>query len=107
MRNGIDGLYRKIFLFGAVLLLMGCVSDPAPTFLPATHPANPDAAEVTYLPVPNPFQDTMSMHEMKSMEAAPMPQRQHLDDHSHKMKPGRNDHEKSNEIKTEESDHSH
>ena len=107
MRNGIDGLYRIIFMFGTLLFLMGCTSDPVPTYLPANHPANPDAAEVAYTPAPNPFQDKMSMHEMKSMETPSMPHGQQMDSHSPKMKPDPNYHEKSNEIKTEKSDHSH
>ena len=107
MGNGIEGLHRIILIFGTLLFLMGCASDPVPTHLPVNHPANQDAAEMTYTPAPNPFQDQMSAHEMKSMEAPSMSHGEHMDSHPPKMKSDPDNNGKSKENKTEKSDHSH
>ncbi len=107
MRNAIDYVYGKIFISGLLLFMMGCAGDPVPTHLPANHPANPDAAEAAYAVVPNPFQDSMPMSEMKSKNAPPMSPGRHRDSHSQTMAPGRNKPEESEEIKTEKSGHSH
>jgi hypothetical protein len=107
MRNAIDGVYRKIFIFGVVLFSIGCASDPVPTYLPPEHPANPDALEAVYTKAPNPFPNKMSMHEIKSTDAPSMSPGMHMDSHSDAMKPGQSNPEKSTETKTEKSDHDH
>ena len=88
MRNTSISVYGKIFIFGAVLFMVGCASDPVPAELPANHPANPEAAEAAYTAAPNPFKDTMSMGEMKPTDGPSMPHQGNEDSPSHKMKPG-------------------
>ena len=39
----------------AALALSGCAGAPAPTVLPAEHPANPGAAEAPFTPPADPF----------------------------------------------------
>jgi hypothetical protein len=112
MRNTSINVYGKIFVFGVVLFMVGCVSDPVQTYLPANHPANPDSAEAVYTVAPNPFKDTLSMDEMKSSEVLSMSHKGHEDDSSsHKMKPmldkGHNDPENSTGAETEKSDRQH
>lgn len=103
----IYGFYRMTILFGTLLFLVGCASEPVPIHWPASHPANPDAAEVAYSPPPNPFEDKMSMSEMKPMQSPSMPHGEHMGGHQQKMKPDRKSHDKSTENKPEESGHSH
>ena len=111
MRN--TGLrdFIPVFIFSAVLIIVGCVSDPVQTYLSANRPANPEAAETVYTSAPNPFKDTGSMDDMKSTEAPSMSYKGHEDSPSHKMKPGHDkghkNHEKSIETKTEKSDRRH
>ena len=103
--------YSKILIFGTVLFMMGCASDPVPTYLPANHPANPEAAEATYAVAPNPFQDKMSMNEMKITDGHSRPHQGHENSPAHKMKPmlknGHKDPENSTEAEKEKSDHQH
>jgi hypothetical protein len=103
----INGLARTTFLIGTLLLLSGCASEPVPIHWPVNHPANPDAAQAAYRPAINPFQDTGSMHEMKSTEGAPMSHEGHMDRPPPPMTPDRKSHDKSNEKKPEPSDHRH
>ena len=103
----IYGLGRTTFLIGTLLFLVGCASEPVTVHWPANHPANPDAVQAAYSPAINPFQDTVSMHEMKSAEGSSMPHKGHMDRHSPKMKPDPKSQDKSNEIKPEPSGHSH
>ena len=49
MQNTMAKIYSKIFIFGAGLFLIGCASDPVPTYLPVSRPAHPEAAEAEYL----------------------------------------------------------
>jgi hypothetical protein len=107
MLNKPDGIYSKILILGTLMFLVGCVSDPVPTNLPANHPSNPAAAEAVFTATPNPFADRMSIHEMKPMETPPMSHGGHTDQQSHKMKPAQNNNEKSKKTKTEESGHRH
>ena len=103
----INGLARTTFLIGTLLILVGCASEPAPIHWSANHPANPDAAQAAYHPTINPFQDTGSMHEMKSTEGTPMSHEGHMDRQPPPMTPDRKSHDKSNEKKPEPSDHRH
>ena len=111
MRN--TGLrdFISVFIFGAVLFMVGCVSDPVQTYLPANRPANPEAAETVYTAPPNPFKDTLPMDEMKSTETPSMSPKGHEDSPSHKMKPGHDtghkNHEKSMDTTTKKSDRQH
>jgi len=111
MRNSIDSIYSKIFIFWTLLLLMGCASDPVPTYLPANHPANPEAAEAAYTVAPNPFQNKMSMNEMKITNGHSLPHQGRENIPAQKMKPmpkeGRTDPENSTEAEKEKSDHQH
>ena len=107
MRKAIVSIYSIIFIFGAGLFLMGCASDPVPTYLPANHPANPEAAEVVYNPTPNPFQNRMSMNKMQPAETQKMSPGGHEDSHSDQIKPKDKHHEKSIETKTEKPVHHH
>ena len=86
MRKAIFSIYSKIFIFGAGLFLVGCASDPVPTYLPANHPAHPDAAEAVYTATPNPFQNGMSMNKMLSDETPNTPPDDHKDSHHDQMK---------------------
>jgi hypothetical protein len=101
------GIYRMTILFGTLLFLVGCASEPVPLHRPANHPANPDAAEVAYSPPPNPFQDKMPMSEMKPMQSPSMPRGGHMGGHQQNMKPEGKSHDESTENKPEESGHSH
>ena len=111
MRN--TGLrdFISVFIFSAVLFMVGCVSDPVQTYLPANRPANPEAAEVVYIAPPNPFKDTLPMDEMKSTETPSISPKGHEDSPSHKMKPGHDtghkNHEKSMDTTTKKSDRQH
>jgi hypothetical protein len=106
MRNGIYGECRKKFLFlGILLLLIGCASDPVPTYLPINHPANPDADEVVFTAAPNPFVDNQSINQLNPMKDQTMSHGGHENRHSHKMEPDRNNLDKTVETKTEKSDH--
>jgi hypothetical protein len=111
MRNTSINVYGKIFVLGVALFMVGCVSDPVQTYLPANHPANPDSAEAVYTAAPNPFQDKMSMNAMESTDAPSMSPRGHEDSPSHKMKPGHDkghkNHEKSMDTKTKKPDRQH
>jgi hypothetical protein len=103
----INGLAKTTVMIGTLLFLVGCASEPVPVQWPANHPANPDAAQAVYRPAIDPFQDTGSMHEMKSTEGAPMPHEGHMDRQPPPMTPDRKSHDKSNEKKPESSDHRH
>ena len=111
MRNTSINVYGKIFVFGTVLFMVGCVSDPVQTYLPANRPANPEAAETVYTAAPNPFEDTGSMDDMKSTGAPSMSHKGREDSPPHKMKPGHETghktHEKSMDTKTKKSDDQH
>jgi hypothetical protein len=107
MRKAIFSIYSKIFIFGAGLFLMGCASDPVPTYLPAIHPAHPDAAEVVYSPTPNPFQNGISMNKMQPDETPKMSPGGHEDSHPDQMKSKDKHHEKPIETKTEKPVHHH
>lgn len=107
MGIGINGLYRTAILFGTLIFLVGCASDPVPIHWPANHPANPAAAEVAYSPPPSPFQGKMSMSEMKPMQDPAMPHGGHMDSQPQKMEPDRKSHDESIEIKPGKSGHSH
>ena len=106
MQNVMASIYSKIFIFGVGLFLIGCASDPAPTYLPVSHPAHPEAAEVVYTATPNPFQDGMSMNKMQSNEAPDISMEEHGNRRSHQMESDDKNHEKAVETKTEKSDHS-
>jgi hypothetical protein len=41
--------------FLMAVALLGCVHEPVPLELPRDHPANPQAAEMKFMPPPNPF----------------------------------------------------
>jgi hypothetical protein len=101
--------YLAVFVL--IFAFWGCASDPVPAELPANHPANPEAAEAAYTAAPNPFQDKMSMDEMKSTDGPSMPHQGREDSPSHKMKPGHdtghNSPEKSMDTKTKKSDRHH
>ena len=86
-------------VFVLLFSFWGCASDPVPTYLPANHPANPEAAEAAYTVAPNPFQDKMSMIEMKTTDGPSMPHQGREDSPAQRMKPmkGHKDPEKSDQ----------
>ena len=100
MRKAIFSISSKIYILGAGLFLMGGASDPVPTYLPANHPANPEAAEAAYTVAPNPFQDKMSMIEMKTTDGPSMPHQGRENSPAHKMMPMRNKDHKDPENST-------
>ena len=106
MQNVMTNIYSKIFIFGVGLFLIGCASDPVPTYLPVSHPAHPEAAEVVYTATPNPFQDGMSMNKKQYNEAPDISTEEPGNRHSHQMKSDDKNHDKSVETKTEKSGHS-
>ncbi len=111
MQNASISVYGKIFIIGAVLFIMSCASDSVPTHLPANHPAYPDAVEAVYTMTPNPFQEKMSINEMKITDGHSMPLPGSENSPTHKMKPMLNKDlkapENSTGAETEKSDHQH
>jgi hypothetical protein len=101
--------YLAVFVL--ISTFWGCASDPVQAELPTNHPANPEAAEAVYTAAPNPFQDTMSMGEMKPINGPSMPHQGNEDSPLHKMKPeqdnGHKNHEKSMDTKTKKPDRQH
>ena len=94
MRKAIVSRYGKIFMFTTGLFLVGCASDPVPTYLPANHPAHPDAAEAVYTVPPNPFQNGMPINKVQSDETPNMPPEGHKDSDPDQMKSKDKHHEK-------------
>jgi hypothetical protein len=74
-------------VFILILLIWGCASDPVEADLPANHPANPEAAEVPYTMVPNPFKNADLMIEMKITGGHSMPHQGREDSPAPIMKP--------------------
>ena len=107
MQTSIAIIINKILIFITGLLLVGCASDPVPTYLPTSHPAHPEAAEAVYTETPDPFQNGMSMTEMQSDEVPHTHSEKKGDGHSHRMKSGGSKHEKSVGTETEKTGHQH
>ena len=97
----------KIFIFVTGLFLAGCASDPVSTYMPDSHPAHPEAAEVVYTAPPNPFQDSMSMNNIQSDETPEASVETHGGHRSHQMKSDGKKHEKSMQTEAEKSVHHH
>jgi hypothetical protein len=74
-------------VFILIFLIWGCASDPVEADLPANHPANPEAAEVSYTMLPNPFQNAGAMTEMKITDGHSMPHQGREDSPAPGMKP--------------------
>ena len=107
MPTSIAIIVNKILIFITGLLLVGCAGEPVPTYLPTSHPAHPEAAEVVYTATPDPFQNGMSMTEMQSEEGPHAPSEAKGEGHSNRMKSGGNKHEKSVGTETEKTGHQH
>lgn len=107
MQYLITNIYSKIFAFCTGLFLVGCASDPVPTYLPISHPAHPEAVEVVYTATPNPFQDGMSMKKMQPAEVPNTSEERHDDRNPHRMKSDGKKHEKSVGTETEKTGHDH
>ena len=89
------------------LLLVGCASDPVPTYLPTSHPAHSEAAEVVYTATPDPFQNGMSIPKMHSDEVPHPPSDAKSGGHPHQMTSGDHKHEKAVGTETEKTGHRH
>lgn len=107
MQNPVDSIFSINFIILTGLLLFGCASDPVPTYLPASHPAHPEAAEVIYTAPPNPFKDGIPVNKMPSAETPHTATEPHGDRNSHRMKSEGKKHENSGGAKTEKSGHDH
>ena len=107
MQISITNSVYKIFVLITGLFLAGCASDPVPTYLPATHPAHPEAAEVVYTSTPDPFQDGMSMTKLHSDEVPHTPSDARGEGHPHPMTSGGHKHEKAAGTETEKAGHHH
>lgn len=95
MQHKIATIFSKIIIFVTGLSLAGCASDPVPIYLPSSHPAHPEAAEVVYTEPPNPFQDGLSKNKMQSDRPTGTPMERPGETHSHSMKSGDQKNEKS------------
>ena len=100
-------IVNKILIFITGLLLVGCAGEPVPTYLPTSHPAHPEAAEVVYTASPDPFQDDLSKNKTPSDETPDNTGEAHGGHHSHPMKSDDKKHEKSAGTENEKSSHQH
>ena len=107
MQISITNIVCKIFVLITALFLVGCASDPVPTYLPTSHPAHPEAAEAVYTASPDPFKDDLSKNKMPSDEIPDNTGEAHGGHHSHPMKSDDKKHEKSAGTETEKSGHQH
>jgi hypothetical protein len=57
--------------------IIGCVSDPVKVDLPENHPANPEAQEAAFIPLPNPFREDVSAMTMESTTDSMMKHKPH------------------------------
>ena len=107
MQISITNIVDKIFVLITGLFLIGCASDPVPTYLPSSHPAHPEAAEVVYTATPDPFQNGTTMTDMQSDKVPHTPPSAQGEGHSHRMTSGGHKHEKAVGTETEKTDHQH
>ena len=107
MQTSIAIIVNKILIFFTGLLVVGCASDPVPTYMPDSHPAHPEAAEVVYTAPPNPFKDSMSMNNNQSDEIPEDSTETHGGHPSHPMNSDGKKPEKSMQTEAGKSGHHH